>query len=165
MVRCGRVLFVMSPIEIPLEVYWRRGCGACASLKMALAEAGVVAHWHDIWDDPDAAAFVRSVADGDETVPTVRVGERILVAPRPRAVLDELQALDPSLVPSARAWPPLRVLQWAAIIVLLVASALLSQAGHAALSWAADAVALAVYVVVRRLRSRARSARERTRAR
>jgi hypothetical protein len=57
------------------------------------------------------------------------------------------------------------VLQWAAIIVLLVASALLSQAGHAALSWAADAIALAVYVVVRRLRSRARSARERTRAR
>jgi len=41
----------------------------------------------NIWADPDAAAVVRSVNDGDELVPTVRVGsDRYLSNPRYREV-------------------------------------------------------------------------------
>jgi hypothetical protein len=35
----------------------------------------------NIWEDPEAAAFVRSVARGNETVPTVTVGDVALVNP------------------------------------------------------------------------------------
>jgi len=36
----------------------------------------------DIWTDPDAAAAVRAIADGNETVPTVHVAGQWLVNPR-----------------------------------------------------------------------------------
>jgi inosine-uridine nucleoside N-ribohydrolase len=42
----------------------------------------------NIWQDPAAAAAVRAVADGNETVPTVEVGGRWLVNPRARQVRD-----------------------------------------------------------------------------
>jgi hypothetical protein len=45
----------------------------------------------NIWDDPEAGAFVRSVAGGNETVPTVVVGAKALVNPTPREVLRELE--------------------------------------------------------------------------
>jgi mycoredoxin len=35
----------------------------------------------NIWESPDAAAFVRSVANGNETVPTVTVGTKSVVNP------------------------------------------------------------------------------------
>jgi hypothetical protein len=35
----------------------------------------------DIWDDAAAAAVVRSVNDGDELVPTVRIGDTFLSNP------------------------------------------------------------------------------------
>ena len=35
----------------------------------------------NIWEDGEAAAVVRSVNDGDELVPTVRIGERFLSNP------------------------------------------------------------------------------------
>jgi glutaredoxin len=140
----------------PIDVYWREGCGACSSMRLALTEAGVPVRWHNIWADPEAAAFVRSVANGNETVPTVRVGERVLVAPRPHMVVNELRAVAPELVADARRWPPLRILQWVLIIALLSGSELLSRAGRSGLSWAADGVAIAVYVVLRRLRARPR---------
>ena len=35
----------------------------------------------DIWQHPDAAEFVRSVANGNETVPTVTVGDVAVVNP------------------------------------------------------------------------------------
>lgn len=41
----------------------------------------------NIWDDPEAAAFVRSVARGNETVPTVAVGEIAMVNPSVKDVL------------------------------------------------------------------------------
>jgi mycoredoxin len=54
----------------------------------------LVLWWHrisvrrvNIWQDPDAAAFVRSVADGNETVPTVVIDGRPLVNPAPRQVI------------------------------------------------------------------------------
>jgi hypothetical protein len=35
----------------------------------------------DIWSDPEAAAFVREHADGNETVPTVDIAGTVLVNP------------------------------------------------------------------------------------
>ena len=35
----------------------------------------------NIWEDADAASFVRSVARGNETVPTVTIGDIALVNP------------------------------------------------------------------------------------
>ena len=41
----------------------------------------------NIWDDAAAAAIVRSVANGNETVPTVMVGTIALVNPRVSEIL------------------------------------------------------------------------------
>lgn len=75
-----------------VQVYWRTGCWFCSSLRRQLAEAGLVTEEHDIWADPDAAAFVRSHARGNETVPTVAVGDVVMVNPSPREVLDAATA-------------------------------------------------------------------------
>lgn len=61
--------------------FWRPGCGFCARLKTGLLRAGVSLDERNIWEDPDAAAFVRSVARGNETVPTVVVAGQALVNP------------------------------------------------------------------------------------
>jgi hypothetical protein len=52
----------------------------------------------NIWRDPDAAAFVRSVADGNETVPTVTVAGRAMVNPSKRELLDAVAAYAPHLL-------------------------------------------------------------------
>ncbi|GID97443.1 glutaredoxin domain-containing protein [Amorphoplanes digitatis] len=52
-------------------IYWRPGCPFCVRLRATLGPAGSRADWVDIWRDPEAAAAVRAVADGNETVPTV----------------------------------------------------------------------------------------------
>jgi hypothetical protein len=51
-----------------------------------LRRSGLAFREINIWDDPDAAAFVRSVADGNETVPTVVVGDVHMVNPSARRV-------------------------------------------------------------------------------
>ena len=50
-------------------------------LKAGLQRDGIPFREVNIWDDPEAAAFVRSVARGNETVPTVTVGSVSLVNP------------------------------------------------------------------------------------
>ena len=62
-------------------VYWRPGCGFCSMLRAGLDRSGTPYREVNIWDDPEAAAFVRSVARGNETVPTVTVGSISLVNP------------------------------------------------------------------------------------
>ena len=61
--------------------FWRPGCGFCSRLRSGLERAGVALDERNIWEDPDAAAFVRSVARGNETVPTVVVRGSALVNP------------------------------------------------------------------------------------
>jgi mycoredoxin len=73
--------------EPVVTVYWRPGCFFCHRLLTELDEAGIRPALRNIWDDPDAAAFVRSVARGNETVPTVTVGDAVLVNPPARDVL------------------------------------------------------------------------------
>lgn len=75
-----------------VEVYWRHGCPSCRSLRRGLRRNGVPTREVNIWDgDASGAARVRAVAGGDETVPTQFIGDRALVAPRLREVLDVLQ--------------------------------------------------------------------------
>jgi hypothetical protein len=52
----------------------------------------------NIWRDPDAAAFVRSVADGNETVPTVTVAGRAMVNPSKRELLEAVKLHAPHLL-------------------------------------------------------------------
>ncbi|WP_395695536.1 glutaredoxin domain-containing protein [Nocardioides sp.] len=70
---------------VPL-IYWRPGCVFCLRMRFALGPAGGRAVWVNIRRDPDAAARVRSVNDGDETVPTVFVGQQAHTNPAPRWV-------------------------------------------------------------------------------
>ncbi len=85
------------PIDA-IDVYWRRGCGFCAALDRKLSRTGLPVRRHDIWADPDAAAVVRSVARGNETVPTVGVGDEHLVNPSLNAVLDLVARRAPHLL-------------------------------------------------------------------
>lgn len=71
----------------------------CHSLERSLARFGVPYRTRDIWDDPQAAAFVRSAARGSETVPTVVVGERTMVNPSGRQVASALRDEAPHLLP------------------------------------------------------------------
>ena len=70
--------------------YWRPGCGFCSVLRSRLVAAGVELDERNIWDDDAAAAFVRSVARGYETVPTVVVDGSALVNPPAEQVLQLL---------------------------------------------------------------------------
>jgi mycoredoxin len=54
-----------------IVIYWRPGCMYCLRLRWSLGRLARRATWVDIWADEDAAAFVRGVNDGNETVPTV----------------------------------------------------------------------------------------------
>ena len=75
-----------------VTMYWRPGCGFCAALKRNLDSRGISYEMRNIWDSPEDAAFVRSVARGNETVPTVVVGETALVNPSGDAVQAALSA-------------------------------------------------------------------------
>lgn len=83
LVREGRVI-----------IYWRPGCMFCTRLRWRLGPLGRRATWVDIWSDPEAAAFVRDVNDGAETVPTVILSDgEAHTNPDPalvRAHLDEM---------------------------------------------------------------------------
>ena len=71
-----------------VTVYTRPGCPFCFLLRRGLRRRGVAFTEIDIWQDPAAAASVRAVADGNETVPTVHVAGQWLVNPSARRVAD-----------------------------------------------------------------------------
>ena len=52
----------------------------------------------NIWDNPDDAAIVRSIADGNETVPTVVIGPVGLVNPSVKQVKATLAEHAPHLL-------------------------------------------------------------------
>jgi len=81
--------------------YWRPGCPFCAVLRARLKRAGLPMREVNIWADPDAAARVRAVAGGNETVPTVVVGEHAMVNPGAREVLAAVRTHAPGLLPDA----------------------------------------------------------------
>jgi mycoredoxin len=55
-----------------LTMYSTTWCGFCRRLKLQLDEAGIAYREVNIEKDPEAAAFVRQVNGGNQTVPTLR---------------------------------------------------------------------------------------------
>jgi glutaredoxin len=82
-----------TPKEV--VVYWRPGCVFCLMLRNKLRRAGVATVERNIWEDPEAAAFVRTHADGNETVPTVDVAGTVLVNPPAKVVIGLARAATP----------------------------------------------------------------------
>ncbi|WP_032407354.1 glutaredoxin domain-containing protein [Rhodococcoides fascians] len=74
--------------SVPL-IYWRPGCIFCLRLRVALLLRGKKAVWTNIRADAAAAARVRSVNDGNETVPTVFVGTGHRTNPSPSWVAQQ----------------------------------------------------------------------------
>lgn len=71
-------------------VYWRPGCVFCLRLRVRLGAEASRLHWIDIWQDPAAAAAVREITGGDETVPTVVIGGQGHVNPDPSWLRDQI---------------------------------------------------------------------------
>ncbi len=90
--------------ESVVEFYWRPGCPFCMMLRADLDHSGLPLREVNIWEDPEAAARVRSVADGNETVPTVSVGEAHLVNPTARQVQTLVARTSGRPEPVRRAW-------------------------------------------------------------
>lgn len=88
-----------APADAAVTVYWRPGCMFCSSLLSGLERSGLAFDRVDIWEHEEAAAFVRSVADGSETVPTVVIGDLALVNPSTRDVLRAVADRDPDALP------------------------------------------------------------------
>lgn len=73
-------------------LYWRPGCPFCMRLRLALWVRRLEVEQVNIWKDKEAAAFVRSVAGGNETVPTVVIGGETTVNPTPGRVASAIRA-------------------------------------------------------------------------
>ncbi|MGH8994859.1 MAG: glutaredoxin domain-containing protein [Acidimicrobiales bacterium] len=150
---------VPGPTEL-VTVYWRPACPYCAALRRGLRRAGLATTEVNIWTDRAAAATVRAIAGGNETVPTVVVAGQGLVNPPVGAVLDAVRAVAPSLIPdhgpapSTRRTKVLVALQWMVVVALVAASFPTDAAGHTLASWAIDGVAVAIYVGFRVVRRR-----------
>lgn len=67
-------------------------------LERNLSRLGLPLEKRNIWEDPDAAATVRSIARGNETVPTVVIGEARMVNPNASEVIAAVEQYAPHLV-------------------------------------------------------------------
>ncbi|MFD7430528.1 glutaredoxin domain-containing protein [Streptomyces sp. NPDC059818] len=85
----------MAEDRAGVVVYWRPGCPYCMNLRLRLRFSKLEYTEVNIRRDPEAAAFVRSVADGNETVPTVTVGGKAMVNPSKGQVMEAVRAQAP----------------------------------------------------------------------
>lgn len=76
-----------------ITVYWRPMCGYCEQLKGELERRQIAYEAVDIWSDRSQADVVRAATGGDEIVPTVAVGQNLLVNPSIDEVLSAVAAL------------------------------------------------------------------------
>ncbi|MGB3256514.1 MAG: glutaredoxin domain-containing protein [Ornithinimicrobium sp.] len=95
--RGGRTTRHAEVVSMPAQdkhvvVYWRPGCPFCARLRSALGAAAKKAVWVNIWQDREAAEFVRSLNQGNETVPTVLLDGEPVTNPDPVLVKARLGA-------------------------------------------------------------------------
>ncbi len=67
-------------------------------LRRGLEKRGIATIEHDIWSDADAAEVVRSFARGNETVPTVVIGDVGFVNPTAEAIEQHLKNHAPHLL-------------------------------------------------------------------
>lgn len=82
-------------------VYSRPGCPFCTSLRAGLRKHGVRFDEVNIWEDEQAAATVRSLAAGNETVPTVVIGSWSAVNPSAEAVREAASEHAPAALPTS----------------------------------------------------------------
>ena len=73
-----------------VAVYWRPGCPFTGRLRMAVRKYREDIAWVNIWEDEAGRAFVASVNDGNETVPTVVIDGEPHTNPSPSVVLEAL---------------------------------------------------------------------------
>jgi mycoredoxin len=85
-----------------IVIYWRPDCVYCLNLLLRLRGTRLRYRKVDIRRDPAAKAFVRSVADGNETVPTVVVAGRALVNPSKQEVLGAVRVYAPHALDGGR---------------------------------------------------------------
>lgn len=77
----------------PITVYSTPWCGHCHRLAGQLDREGIAYTVVDIEDEPDAAAIVREVNGGSETVPTVVFADgSALTNPSLQQVRDRISA-------------------------------------------------------------------------
>lgn len=88
----------MSEEADGVVMYWRPGCVFCMNLRLSLLFTRLRYTRRNIWRDHDAAAYVRSVADGNETVPTVTVAGHPLVNPSKSQLLAAVREHAPHLL-------------------------------------------------------------------
>lgn len=134
-----------------VTVYWRPGCRYCAKLRRDLRRIGLATTQVNICEVPEAAAAVRAVTGGNETVPTVVVGETVLVNPSAASVLDAARALAPGLVTGdvvrrARRQQILSVVQWVTAGAVLEVSLAAAAMGYASAAWALGGAAFLIYL-------------------
>ena len=101
-----------APTVSAVHVYWRPGCPYCFTLRRGLERTGLPVQWHNIWDNDQDAAYVRSVNQGSETVPTVSIAGKALTNPGARQVLAEVRARAPHLLPPDEGTPKRSWLPW-----------------------------------------------------
>lgn len=91
-----------------VEFYWRPGCPFCIALRRPLRRSGLPLREVNIWKDGQDAARVRATTGGDETVPTVFVGEHALVNPSFRQVESLVREHAPHLLDAPQPAPTRR---------------------------------------------------------
>ncbi len=84
----------MSTTDTEITFFWRPGCGFCMALERQLASTDLTITYRNIWEDPEAAEFVRNHAQGNEVVPTVQIGSSVLVNPTADEVTSTEAASD-----------------------------------------------------------------------
>jgi glutaredoxin-like protein len=92
----------VSTVQSPVTVFWRPGCPWCVRLRRGLRRAGISVNEVNIWENSAAAAEVRSLTGGNETVPTVKVGEALMINPSVRRVINEISMQAPQLLTNAQ---------------------------------------------------------------
>ena len=106
--------YVMSGSTInAVQFYWRPGCGFCARLDRARARRypdGETQHL----GGPGRRAIVRSLANGNETVPTIVIDDIGMVNPSADEVITVLSSRARTWFPRAESPQPSRLGKWPA---------------------------------------------------
>ena len=97
--RRGRATTYRDADHSGVVIYWRPGCTFCMRLRTRLRFTRLPYTEVNIWADPEAAAFVRSVANGNETVPTVTVAGAAMVNPSKARLFEAVRERAPQLLP------------------------------------------------------------------
>ena len=82
----------LAQAEHGIAVYWRPGCPYSGRLRMAVRKERDRISWVNIWEDDAGRAYVASVNDGNETVPTVVIDGTAHTNPDPALVKRALAA-------------------------------------------------------------------------